>query len=526
METLDPIVALATPPGRGGLAVIRVSGTALLEWFPAALGWRGAAPLKGLRRILDDRGDLIDRVLVLSFAGPRSFSGEDTVELHCHGSPVVVETLIVRLLQLGRIRGLRLAGPGEFSQRAYLNGRIDLAQAEALADLIASETALQARAAARAMEGDLSARVQRLLDRVQHLRLLVEAALDFPEEPVESLANWGVDEALAACVADLKRELPIFRQGARLQQGLRVALIGPPNVGKSSLLNALAGKDLAIVDPEPGTTRDRIEQAIDLLGYRIVLTDTAGIRPVAEAGRIEALGIERSWQAAAQADLVLLMTSAESALAWSIDAMEHWPNRFYAEAADWFRAHAPTSIANHGFPRVCIVINKSDLLPLECQRRLPGTFANLEPGCFDLDAPDRSCGGHGVAFSPATALRLALSASPMVVCSTAAPLASGQKSHGDHNIGLDHLIAGIGSILGLQHGHPDPILARARHVDALERALAHLEDAAKLWRSAAGQADLMAEELRLAQRSLGEILGIWSNEDLLGEIFSRFCIGK
>jgi tRNA modification GTPase len=525
-ETLDPIVALATPPGRGGLAVIRVSGTALLEWFPASVGWRGAAPLKGLRRILDDRGDLIDRVLVLSFAGPRSFSGEDTLELHCHGSPVVVETLIARLLQLGRTRGLRLAGPGEFSQRAYLNGRIDLAQAEALADLIASETALQARAAARAMEGDVSARVQRLLDRVQHLRLLVEAALDFPEEPVESLANWGVDEAVAACAADLKTELPIFRHGARLQQGFRVALIGPPNVGKSSLLNALAGKDLAIVDPEPGTTRDRIEQAIDLLGYRIVLTDTAGIRPVAEAGRIEALGIERSWQAAAQADLVLLMTSAEDALAWSIDAMEHWPSRFHAEAADWFRAHAPTSIFEHGFARVCIVINKIDLLPPECQRRLLETFANREPGRFSLDAPDPSSVAQVVRFPPAVTVSLALSASPMVVCSTGASPAPGQKSHSDQNIGLDHLVTSVGSILGLQNGQADPVLARARHVDALERALAHLEGAAECWQSAAGQADLMAEELRLAQRSLGEILGAWSNEDLLGEIFSRFCIGK
>ena len=526
VEALDPIVALATPPGRGGLAVVRVSGAALVEWLPAALGWRGAPPLKGLRRIFDDRGDLIDQVLVLSFAGPRSFSGEDTVELQCHGSPVVVEAIIARLLQLGRTRGLRLAGPGEFSQRAFLNGRIDLAQAEALADLIAAETALQARAAARAMEGDLSARVQRLLDHVQHLRLLVEAALDFPEEPVESLANWGVDEALAACAADLKGELPVFRQGARLQQGLRVALIGPPNVGKSSLLNALAGKDLAIVDAEPGTTRDRIEQTIDLLGYRIVLTDTAGIRPVLEAGRIEALGIERSWQAAAQADLVLLMTSAESALLWSIDAMEQWPERFHADALSWLRAHAPSGIPDGGFQRVCIVVNKIDLLALEHQQSLLGMLARLAPGPAQLGAPHADSLGRIEGSPPAASAGLVLSKAPLVVCSTRASPTAEKKPCGDPDIGIDQLIGRLGSILGLQTGRPDPVLARARHVDALERALAHLETAAERWKSAAPQADLMAEELRLAQRCLGEILGAWSNEELLGEIFSRFCIGK
>jgi len=500
MEFLEPILALATPPGRAGIAVLRLSGSGLCTWLPEAFGWKGEAPAKGLRRIVDARGALIDQVLVLSFRAPGSFTGEDAIELHCHGSPVVVEELFERLLELGRGWGLRLARPGEFSQRAFLNGRIDLAQAEALADLIASETVLQARAAARAMQGDLSARVNCLLESVQGLRLLVEAALDFPEEPVESLASWGLDEALAKCAEDLQRELPAFKRGAMLQQGLRIALIGPPNVGKSSLLNALSGKDLAIVDTEPGTTRDRIEQAIDLGGFRVIVTDTAGIRNREEAGRIESLGIERSWQAAAEADLVLLMTSAEEAQAWAGVELDDWPQRFEAEAFDWFRLHCPSESAQGAIESILVVVNKADLLPAESRMRL-------------LDAvskPKTARGPYG----------------PLVLCSTRAAEDAAPLPDTALRIGCEALIARLRSILGLEHDRADPLIARARHVDALERALMHVESAAAFWRATAGQADLMAEELRLAQRALGEITGIWSDEELLGEIFGRFCIGK
>lgn len=503
MQSLDPIVALATPPGRAGLAVVRVSGNGLLGWLPAHMGWKGEAPARALRRIVDAQGALIDQPLVLSFAGPRSFTGEDTVELHCHGSPIVVEMVMARVLELGRQHALRLAEPGEFSQRAFLNGRIDLAQAEAIADLVAAESALQARGAARAMQGEVSSRVRTLLDGVQHLRMLVEAALDFPEEPVESLASWGVDDALGSTAAALRRELPAFRQGAMLQQGLRVALIGPPNVGKSSLLNALAGGDLAIVDPEPGTTRDRIAHTLDLEGYRVVITDTAGIRAQSEAGRIEALGMARSWQAAAHADLILLMTSAEEALGWDTGEISSWPRLLHAQAQAWLQAHLPAPWGegeDAALPRILVVANKIDLLAPERQSQLYGIAARHDP---------QKAGPADIVF-----------------CSARADTWKSSLPGEDAGIGLHQLLGCLRQTFGLESSATEPLLARARHVDALERALAHLEAASHLWKEASCQADLMAEELRLAQRCLGEIIGAWTDEDLLGEIFRRFCIGK
>ena len=474
-----PILAQATAQGLSAIAVLRVSGPDLAGSLLPRLGWRLDARRASLRILRASNGEAIDQVLAIFFPSPHSFTGEDLLELHTHGAPAVIAWAMETLLAYGQPEGMRLAKPGEFSERAFLNGRIDLAQAEAIADLIAASTRLQAKAALASLQGDFSKQVHHHLDAVQHMRLLVEAALDFPEEPVESLSDWGLDDALNKAIAAMRRQLPAWQQGAQLQQGLSIALIGPPNAGKSSLLNAFAGEELALVDAEPGTTRDRITQTFQWSGQQIEMTDTAGIRDAAQAGRIELRGMARSWESAHRAQAVLLVISLED----------------FSSSTD------------------------AGVVLREAQRQAMAWWATNRPSCSDqaIDSPTLTV------FNKLDLLIPEVASAVSALLEGSWPVLAVSAKQG---IGLDVLMNAVLKKLAIQGETTEPVWARLRHVKALERALEHLELAQVQWMKAEGQADLMAEELRLAQLALAEIIGVWSDEDLLGAIFGRFCIGK
>ncbi len=445
-DKTDTIAAIATPPGRGGVGIVRISGARAAAIAQALCG-RRPEPRRAVRaRFTDADGAPIDDGLALFFPGPASFTGEDVLELHAHGSPQVLEQLVARALALGA----RRAEPGEFTRRAFLNDKLDLAQAEAVADLIDAATLAAARAAARSLTGEFSARVQALRESIIRLRMFVEATLDFPEEDVEFIEQARAREQLAETTAALEAVLAAARHGQRLHDGAVIVLAGAPNVGKSSLLNALAGEDLAIVTPIAGTTRDTVRARLDVGGVPVEVIDTAGLRATDDP--VEAIGIERTRAALGRADLALLMIEATA------------PDPEAAVAA--LAPELPESL-----PRL-VVANKLDLRPTDAPARPP-------------DA-------------------LAVSAR------------TGE--------GLDRLRRALAERLGAGVREEGAFMARARHVAALERARAHLA-------AARGQLDhfaleLFAEELRLAHDALGEILGHFTPDDLLGEIFSRFCIGK
>lgn len=463
LPTDGTIVALASPPGRGGVAVIRASGA---EAFVIAEHIVGALPEPrqvALRRFRDQGGEIIDSGLVVAFRGPRSFTGEDVVEFHAHGGMIVTDLLLQRCLQLGA----RLARPGEFSQRAFLNDRLDLAQAEAIADLIDSGSTQAARAAVRSLQGEFSARVHKLVQGLTELRVYVEAAIDFPEEEVDFLADRAIDERLQ----DLRRgfdDLSVRAgQGAILREGMTVVLTGRPNAGKSSLMNRLTGQDTAIVTAQPGTTRDVLREQISIDGMPLHVVDTAGLRTAGDSAEIE--GIRRARSAMEQADQVLLVADAGDGSgenASGPDATGEPPEALLQDLPDGL----PDGVA------LTIVRNKIDL---------SGHSPGLE-----------TQGG-------------------VTVVNVSALTGAGIKSLRDH---LKHL-------MGYQAAGEGAFSARRRHLDALAGARAHLEEAIHQLRTyRAGE--LVAEELRLAQDQLGLITGAVSSDDLLGQIFSSFCIGK
>jgi tRNA modification GTPase len=452
-----PIVAIATAPGRGGIGIVRVSGTDLGEVVDGLLGPRAArlAPRTALvAPFLDAAGAAIDQGIVLFFPAPHSYTGENVLELHGHGGPVVLRLLLERCLEAGRGIGLRLAAPGEFTQRAFLNDRLDLAQAEAVADLIDASTELAARSAVRSLAGEFSGRVHALHDRLVELRMLVEATLDFPEEEIDFLQQADAQGRLQVLRQDLERLLAQSRQGAVLRDGLNIVLVGAPNVGKSSLLNALAGEEVAIVTAVPGTTRDRIAQAISVDGIPLNIVDTAGLR--ATADEVEKLGIERTMTELGRADAVLHLVDAGR-----------------PDADDEVMRQVQGRIGR-GVP-LLTVLNKIDLV---------GRAPAVEGQCIALSAKTGS--------------------------------------------GIDLLRGELKRIAGWESDTSGDtlILARARHVDALERARTHLEAAAAHAARRDAALDLFAEELRLGGSALAEITGEFTADDLLGVIFSRFCIGK
>lgn len=447
----DTIVAVASAAGRGAVGVIRVSGSRVPQIGAGILGALPAPRRAQFSKFLDAHGRTVDEGLALYFPSPASYTGEHVLELQGHGGTLVIDMLLKRLLELG----CRMARPGEFSERAYLNGKIDIAQAEAIADLIDAGTAAAARAAVRSMQGEFSARVADLKQRITALRTYVEAAIDFPDEDVDFLSGDALRERLSAVFGAFESITAAARQGAMLREGINVVIAGKPNAGKSSLLNKLAEDEVAIVTDVPGTTRDVLRRQVHLDGLPVNLVDTAGLRRAADV--VEAEGVRRAHAEIAKADRVLYVLDAAACGGeppWS--ELEQLP------------AQVP----------VTLVFNKIDL---------SGASPRFEAG--DAAGPPR------VYMSALNGAGLAL-----------------LRGHLKESAGYQDCESGA-------------FAARRRHLDALGRARRHVQDAAEIL-SSTRAFELFAEDLRLAQQALGEITGEFTSEDLLGEIFSSFCIGK
>jgi tRNA modification GTPase len=447
------IAAIATPPGRGGVGIVRVSGNDLAA-FALRLTGRTPAPRRAvLAGFMAADGGAIDNGLMLHFPAPASFTGEDVLELHGHGGPVVMNLLLGRCLELGA----RLAEPGEFTRRAFLNGKLDLAQAEAVADLIDASTAAAAKSAVRSLSGEFSRAIHALVAELTDLRALAEATLDFPEEEIDFLRQADAFDRIARLGGRLEEIRARAKQGKLLQSGLHAVLVGQPNVGKSSLLNLLAGDDLAIVTPIPGTTRDALGSSIQIHGIPLHIIDTAGLRETED--EVEKIGIARTWKAIRNADLVLLLLDARHGLAAGDRAiLDQLPERL---------------------PRI-IVRNKIDLTAEPPQKQV-----------------------H--------------SANGMETATISVSARTGQ--------GLELLEAALLEIAGWRDSE-DIFIARARHLQALAGSAQYLEAARAELESSFPALELFAENLRLAQNALAEITGEFTPDDLLGTIFSRFCIGK
>jgi tRNA modification GTPase len=449
----DPIVAIATAPGRGAVGMVRVSGKDL-EPVIAAICSKVLQPRQATYLpFLDAAGSAIDKGLAIHFPAPHSYTGEDVLELQAHGGPVVLQLLLARCLEA--LPGLRVAQPGEFTERAFLNDKMDLAQAEAIADLIDASTETAARSAARSMSGEFSSAVNALLGQLIHLRMLVEATLDFPEEDIDFLQKADAAGQLARLQATLATVLRNAQQGSILREGIKVVIAGQPNAGKSSLLNALAGAELAIVTPVAGTTRDKVSQLIQIEGVPLHVVDTAGLREALD--QVEKIGVERAWTEIESADAVLFLHDLTQQ-----NAIEYI-------AAD-ARIQAVMAIKLPLKTPVIDVWNKSDAAP--------------PPGSAGVVISAKT--GHGLQTLREQLLR----------------------------------------IVGWQSAPEGVFMARERHVRALASVDQQLAKAADQLRTASPALDLLAEDLRQAQLHLSEITGQFTSDDLLGEIFSKFCIGK
>ena len=467
----DPIVAIATAPGRGAVGIVRVSGKGLGVLVEAVCG-RTLRPREATYLPFRDAvGQPIDQGLALFFPAPHSYTGEDVLELQAHGGPVVLQLLLARCLEAGAqahpatgqpaLPGRRVAQPGEFTERAFLNDKIDLAQAEAIADLIDASTTAAARSASRSLTGAFSHEIHALRDALIHLRMLVEATLDFPEEEIDFLRKADARGQLSNLKQTLSQVMQRARQGALLREGIKVVIAGQPNAGKSSLLNALAGAELAIVTPIAGTTRDKVQQTIQIEGVPLHIIDTAGLRDSDD--EVERIGIARAWDEIAGADAVLFLHDLARR-----DAMDYRAADAVIEST--LAEKLPSSVP------VIDVWNKVDCVPGAAQ--------------------------------PASAGRAAVHLSAR----------TGE--------GLDALRRILLEVAGWQSAPEGVYIARARHVQALRTVQQHLEEAAAQLDALGPALDLLAEELRLAQNALSSITGEFSSDDLLGVIFSSFCIGK
>ena len=454
MSQTDTIVAQATPPGRGGVGILRVSGPLSATVAETLLG---KLPRVRYAEYLPFRaadGQVLDQGIALLFRAPHSFTGEDVLELQGHGGPVVLDMLLRRILA---IPGVRSARPGEFSERAFLNDKLDLAQAEAIADLIEATSEQAARSALQSLQGEFSRRINQLVEALTRLRIYVEAAIDFPEEEIDFLSDGKVAGDLYAVIDALRSVQQEARQGALLREGMKVVIAGRPNAGKSSLLNALAGRESAIVTEIAGTTRDVLREHIHIDGMPLHIIDTAGLRETQDA--VEKIGIERAWAEIAQADRVLFMVDGTTTAA--VDPREIWPD---------FIDRLPPGLG------LTVIRNKADLT------------------------------GEGLATSEEAG-------HPVFRISAKTGL------------GLDALRQHLKTCMGYQGSTEGGFMARRRHLEAIAHADQHLQQAKEqLEVYAAGE--LVAEELRLAQEQLSTITGEFSADDLLGRIFSSFCIGK
>jgi tRNA modification GTPase len=451
----ETIAAIATAQGRGGVGIVRISGPLASKAAVAITGREPKPRFAHYGPFCDETGQVIDEGIALYFPGPNSFTGEDVLELQGHGGPVVLDMLLQRCLQLGS----RLARPGEFSERAFLNDKLDLAQAEAIADLIEASSAQAARNALRSLQGAFSRRVDNLTEKLISLRIYVEAAIDFPEEEIDFLADGHVLNMLDAVRDELSTVLREAGQGALLRDGMTVVIAGRPNAGKSSLLNALAGKEAAIVTEIAGTTRDILREHIHIDGMPLHVVDTAGLRDTDD--QVEKIGVARALKAIGEADRVLLVV--DSTTPEAVDPFALWPE---------FLEQRPDPA------KVTLIRNKADLSgdPIEMQT---------------------SADGH---------VTIGLSA----------------KAEGE---GLDLLREHLKACMGYEQTSESSFSARRRHLEALRHASASLEHG-RAQLTLAGAGELLAEDLRQAQQSLGEITGAFSSDDLLGRIFSSFCIGK
>ncbi len=453
MASTDTIAAIASAPGRGAVGVIRVSGPNVPQIAASMLGRLPPPRAAQLAHFLGGDGDSIDRGLALYFPAPASYTGEHVLELQGHGGVLVLDMLLKRLLELG----CRIARPGEFSERAFLNGKIDIAQAEAIADLIEAGSTAAARAAIRSMQGEFSAHVHALQAQITELRTLVEAAIDFPDEELDFVPGSELGARVAKIFSAFDLITAAARQGALLREGLNVVIAGKPNAGKSSLLNRLVGDEIAIVTDQPGTTRDVLRQQVHLDGMPVNLIDTAGLRATADV--VEAEGVRRAVAELGRADRVLYL----------LDAAARAGDRSASSLA------AELQELPQGVP-VTLVFNKIDL---------SGAQASV----------DESCDPPQVFLSAKT------------------------------GAGLDLLRAHLKNRAGYRSGESGALSARRRHLDALERARSSVGQAAQILTTSRAF-ELFAEELRRAQMALGEITGEFSSDDLLGEIFGSFCIGK
>ncbi|CAI2121977.1 tRNA uridine-5-carboxymethylaminomethyl(34) synthesis GTPase MnmE [Serratia ficaria] len=453
MSTTDTIVAQATPPGRGGVGILRISGHGAKDVAQALLGKLPKPRYADYLPFRDAAGATLDQGIALWFPGPNSFTGEDVLELQGHGGPVILDLLLKRVLALP---GVRIARPGEFSERAFLNDKLDLAQAEAIADLIDASSEQAARSAMNSLQGAFSTRIHQLVEALTHLRIYVEAAIDFPDEEIDFLSDGKIEAQLNGVMADLDSVRGEARQGSLLREGMKVVIAGRPNAGKSSLLNALAGREAAIVTDIAGTTRDVLREHIHIDGMPLHIIDTAGLRDASD--EVERIGIERAWNEIEQADRVLFMVDGTTA---ATEPAEIWPE---------FMARLPQRLP------ITVVRNKADI-----------TGETL--GMTEVN-------GHSL-------IRL-----------------SARTGEGIDLL-RDHLKQSMGFTSNMEGG----FLARRRHLQALEQAAQHLVQGKEQLVSAyAGE--LLAEELRLAQQALSEITGEFTSDDLLGRIFSSFCIGK
>ena len=449
----DPIVAIATAAGRGSVGVIRVSGkdlsAVIAEVCSRVLQPRHATYLP----FLDATGDAIDKGLAIYFPAPHSYTGEDVLELQAHGGPVVLQLLLARCLQAHP--QLRVAQPGEFTERAFLNDKIDLAQAEAIADLIDASTETAARSAARSMSGEFSNAVNALLAQLIHLRMLVEATLDFPEEDIDFLQKADAQGQLKRLQATLTAVMHNAQQGSILREGIKAVIAGQPNAGKSSLLNALAGAEVAIVTPIAGTTRDKVTQLIQIDGVPLHVVDTAGLREALD--EVEKIGVERAWLEIQSADAVLFLHDLTQ-----------------QDAIDYIAADAG--------------IQASLSLKLPLKTPIIDVWSKCDAAGTTPSA--------GVVISART------------------------------GYGLQSLRAQLLTVVGWQSAPEGLFMARERHVQALAKVDEQLAKAADQLRASGPALDLLAEDLRQAQLHLSEITGQFTPDDLLGEIFSKFCIGK
>jgi len=453
VNSADTIVAIATPPGRGGVGIVRISGPLVDKISQSILNKTLKPRIADYTEFVDFKNDVVDRGIAIFFQSPNSFTGEDVLELHAHGGPVILDLLVQTTLSLGA----RIANPGEFTERAFLNDKIDLTQAEAIADLIDSNSIQAAKKAIQSFNGVFSLKISELVEKLIHLRVFVEAAMDFPEEEIDFLSDARISEQYLDIEETLCSILKEAQQGVVLREGAHVVIVGLPNAGKSSLLNALAGKESAIVTNIPGTTRDLLKEQILIDGLAVHVTDTAGLRE--SDNEVEKIGIERARIEIKKADMILLVVDSLDTKAQQNSSLENlWPPMIKMPAVP-----------------VIIIRNKSDL-----SGEKVGINEKNKQTTINISA--KSSEGLGLV-----------------------------RSHIKKVAGIDESIEG-------------GFLARRRHLQALEQTNKHLQLAKEHLKFKTGE--LLAEELKLCQQCLSEITGEFTSDDLLGKIFSSFCIGK